>query len=153
MPARFPLQPVLDLARDGVDAATVRLGDAMTQLMNADRKLKTLLDYREEYQARLRDSVTSGIDSAGWRNFHLFLAKLDAGIDAARAQADAARTRATQAQLEWQEQQRKLKAYDVLAKRHVREQATIAAKREQRESDDQASNTFLRSNLPTQRLR
>jgi len=152
MTARFPLQPVLDLARDGADAATVRLGMAMKQLMDADRKLKTLLDYREEYQARLRDSVTSGIDSAGWRNFHLFLAKLDVGIDAARAQADSARARATQAQTEWQEQQRKLKAYDVLAKRHGREQAALDARREQREADDQASNTFRR-NMPTQRLR
>lgn len=152
MTARFPLQPVLDLARDGVDAASARLGTAMQRLMDADRKLKTLLDYREEYQAKLRDSVTSGIDSAGWRNFHLFLAKLDAGIDAARAQADAARASATQAQLDWQAQQRKLKAYDVLAQRHGREQATAAARREQRETDDQAANAFRR-NQPTQRLR
>jgi len=152
MTARFPLQPVLDLAREGVDAATVRLGDAMQRLMDADRKLKTLLEYREEYQARLHDSVTSGIDSARWRNFHLFLAKLEAGIDAARSQADAARAVANRTQAEWQELQRKLKAYGVLAQRHGREQASIEARREQRASDDQASNTFRR-NLPTQRLR
>ncbi len=152
MTMRFPLQPVLDLARDGVDAASVRLGEAMKRLMEADRKLKMLLDYREEYQTRLRDAIRSGIDSAGLRNFHLFLAKLETGIDAARAQADAARSAATKAQLEWQEQQRKLKAYGVLAQRHGREQATIAARREQRESDDQASNTFRR-NQTTQRLR
>jgi flagellar FliJ protein len=152
MTARFPLQPVMDLAREGADAAAARLGHAMKRLLEADRKLKMLLDYREEYQARLRDSVTSGIDSAGWRNFHLFLGKLDAGIEAARAQADAAREAATRAQVELQEQQRKLKAYAVLAERHRRQQQSIAARREQRETDDQASNTFRR-NSPTQRLR
>jgi flagellar protein FliJ len=149
---RFPLQPVMDLARDDADAATLRLGHAMKRLVEADRKLKMLLDYREEYQARLRDSVTSGIDSAGWRNFHLFLGKLDAGIETARTQADAAREAATRAQTEWQDHQRKLKAYGVLAERHQRAQQSIAARREQRETDDQASNTFRR-NTPTQRLR
>jgi flagellar FliJ protein len=145
MSTRFPLQPVMDLARSGADAATVRLGQAMQTLMDADRKLKTLLDYREEYQARFRDSVANGIDSGGWRNFQLFLAKLENGIESARAQADAARESARQAQLQWQENQRKLKAYGVLADRHEREQQSIAARREQRETDDRASSIYTRN--------
>ena len=56
MTANFPLQPVMDLARDGVDAATARLGQAMQRLMDADRKLKLLIDYREEYQAKFRNA-------------------------------------------------------------------------------------------------
>ena len=145
MSTSFPLQPVMDLARNGADAATVRLGQAMQALMDADRKLKTLIDYRAEYQAKFRDAVASGIDSGGWHNFHLFLGKLEAGIDAARAQADAAREAARQAQADWQEQQRKLKAYGVLAERHEREQQSIAAKREQRETDDRASSIYTRN--------
>jgi len=145
MSTPFPLQPVMDLARNGVDAATVRLGQAMQALMDADRKLKTLLDYRAEYQLKLRDSVASGIDSGGWRNFHLFLAKLEAGIESARAQADAARDTARQAQEQWQQHQRKLKAYGVLADRHERSQQSIAARREQRETDDRASSIYTRN--------
>lgn len=152
MSTSFPLQPVMDLAKNGVDAATAQLGKAMQALMDADRKLKTLLDYRDEYQAKFLDSVAGGIDSAGWHNFHLFLARLEAGIESARAQADAAREAATQAQTRWQEQQRKLKAYGVLADRHEREQHSIAAKREQRETDDRASNIFIR-NAASQRTR
>ena len=145
MSTSFPLQPVMDLARNGADAATVRLGQAMQALMDADRKLKTLIDYRAEYQAKFRAAVAAGIDSGGWHNFHLFLGKLEAGIDAARAQADAAREAARQAQADWQEQQRKLKAYGVLAERHEREQQSIAAKREQRETDDRASSIYTRN--------
>ncbi len=145
MSTSFPLQPVMDLARNGADAATVRLGHSMQALMDADRKLKTLIEYRAEYQAKFLESVAAGIDSGGWRNFHLFLGKLEAGIDAARAQADAAREAARQAQANWQEQQRKLKAYGVLAERHEREQQTIAAKREQRETDDRASSIYRRN--------
>src|SRR5262245_65127771 len=110
----------MDLARNGADAAAVRLGKAMQAAMDADRKLKTLLDYRDEYQLKFQESVAAGIDIAGWRNFQLFLAKLDAGIDAARAQAERARNAARRAQDEWQEQQRRLKAYGVLAARHER---------------------------------
>jgi flagellar FliJ protein len=152
MATPFSLKAVMDLARNDLDAATTRLGQAVQNLMNADRKLKTLLEYRSEYQAKFRDSVTSGIDSAGWRNFHLFLARLDAGIDGARVQAEHAREAARRAQEEWQEHQRRLKAFGVLAERHERAEATRDARREQRESDDRASGTFLRKSL-TQRLR
>lgn len=145
MATPFSLQPVMDLARNGADAAAARLGHAMQLAMDADRKLKTLLDYREEYQLKFHESVTTGIDSAGWRNFQLFLAKLDAGIEAARGQAERARDAARRAQDEWQEQQRRLKAYGVLAERHERAEATRDARREQRESDDRASQTFRRN--------
>ena len=148
MSSRFPLQPVMDLARNNADAATQRLGEAIQAAMDADRKLRTLLEYRAEYQAKFRDSVASGIDSAGWHNFHLFLAKLEAGIEAATAQAERAREAARKAQQEWQEEQRKLKAYGVLAERHDREQRAIAARREQRETDDRASAIYTRSDLP-----
>ena len=152
MSTPFSLQPVMDLARNGADAAAVRLGQAMQLLMDADRKLKTLLDYHEEYRCKFHESVTTGIDSAGWRNFQLFLARLEAGIDAARAQAESAREVARRAQNEWQEQQRRLKAYGVLAERHERAEATRDARREQRESDDRASQSFRR-NAPAQRSR
>ncbi len=145
MSASFPLQPVMDLARNGADEASVRLGRAMQALMDADRKLKTLLDYRAEYQAKFRDSIAAGIDNGGWQNFQLFLGKLEAGIESARANADAAREAARQAQAQWQEQQRKLKAYGVLAERHEREQQNIAARREQRETDDRASSIYTRN--------
>lgn len=144
MPTPFSLQPVMDLARYGADAATARLGQAMQRLMDADRKLKTLLDYRDEYQVKFRDSVTTGIDSAGWRNFQLFLVRLEAGIEAARAQAESARAAARSAQDEWQAQQRRLKAYGVLAERHERAEAARDQRREQRESDDRASQAFRR---------
>lgn len=145
MSARFPLQPVMDIAREGADAATIKLGQAMQRAMDADKQLKTLLEYRAEYQTRFMTTVTTGIDSTAWHNYHLFMAKLDAGIEQARAQADAARDAAKRAQEHWQEQQRKLKAYGVLAERHGREQQQHAAKREQRETDEHAANKFNRA--------
>jgi flagellar FliJ protein len=143
MSTPFPLQPVLDLARNGVDAAAARLGRAMQALMDADKKLATLLEYRSEYQARFRDAVSSGMDSAGWHNFHRFLARLETGIESARAQAETARAAALQAQAQWQEQNRKLKAYDVLAQRHERSQQHADARREQRDTDDRAARTYF----------
>jgi flagellar FliJ protein len=110
--------------------------------MAADRNLATLLDYRSEYQARLRDAVAAGIDNAGWHNFHRFLARLEAGIESARAQVEAARAAALQAQGHWQEQNRKLKAYDVLAQRHERSEQHADARREQRETDDNAARSY-----------
>lgn len=150
MSARFPLQPVMDIAREGVDAATLALGQAMQRAIDADKQLKTLLEYREEYQSRFLTTVTTGIDPAAWHNFHLFMQKLDAGIDQARSHADGAREAAKKAQTHWQEQQRKLKAYNVLAERHDKEQQVHAAKREQRESDERAANSFIRTSTGQQ---
>jgi flagellar FliJ protein len=144
MTARFPLQPVMDIARGDADEATAHLGRAMQRAMAADKQLKTLLDYREEYQARFMSTVTTGIDSTAWHNFHLFMKKLDAGIEQAAAQAEAAREAAKRAQAHWQEQQRKLKAYDVLSQRHERARQSVAAKREQRETDEHAATRFNR---------
>jgi len=152
MRSSFPLQPVLDLARNGADAASARLGHAMKTLLEADKKLALLLEYRSEYQTRFRDAVAAGIDSAGWQNFHRFLARLEAGIESARTQVDAARAAALQAQSQWQEQQRKLKAYDVLAQRHERKEQHADARREQRETDDRAAHTYFRT-APTNRTR
>lgn len=145
MSARFPLQPIMDIARDGADAATIKLGQAMQRAMDADRQLKTLLEYRDEYQTRFMSTVTTGIDPTAWHNYRLFMSKLDAGIEQASAHADAAREAAKLAQVHWQEQQRKLKAYGVLAERHEREQQAHAAKREQRETDEHAANNFSRT--------
>jgi len=145
MSARFPLQPVMDIAREGADTATIKLGQAMQRAMDADRQLRTLLEYRNEYQTRFMTTVTTGIDAMAWNNYHLFMAKLDAGIDQARAQADTAREAAKRAQEHWQEQQRKVKAYEVLAERHDREQQMHVAKREQREMDEHAANKFIRA--------
>lgn len=150
MSARFPLQPVMDIAQEGADTATIQLGQAMQRAMDADKQLKTLLEYREEYQSRFLTTVTTGIDPAAWRNYHLFMQKLDAGIDQARAHADAAREAAKRAQVHWQEQQRKLKAYSVLSERHDKEQQMHAAKREQRETDEHAANKFIRTSAGQQ---
>jgi flagellar FliJ protein len=144
MSQRFPLQPVMDLARNDADAAATRLGQAAQRLREAERKLQTLLQYREEYQAKLRASVSQGIDTTHWRNFQLFLAKIDAGIEGARVQVEAAREAARRSQAEWQDRQRRLKAYGVLAERHEREQQAVSARREQRETDERAANTFSR---------
>ena len=47
MPTPFSLQPVMEVARNEADAAAVRLGRALQTLIDADRKLKLLLDYRD----------------------------------------------------------------------------------------------------------
>lgn len=147
----FALEPVAQVARDAVDGATRRLGEATTRLAEADRKLAMLIEYREEYQARFRDAVAAGMDSAGWRNFHAFMDKLEAAIETGRRQVALAQEAAAQAQAQWQEAQRRLKAYDVLAERHERSEAKREARVEQRRTDEQAMITHRTFSVPTPR--
>jgi len=141
----------MQLAKDACDAAAQRVGKTLARVQQADQQLAMLLQYREEYQTRFRDAVARGLDSQGWMNFHAFMDKLEVAIEGARKQSEAARDAARKAQLEWAEHQRKVKAYDVLATRHDRAQATKEARREQRATDEQAS-TSHRLRPPTLRM-
>jgi len=142
--SRFQLQTVLDLAQNEADASAARLGQATARLVEADRKLKLLLDYHDEYQAKFRASVAGGLDSAGWSNFHAFMDKLESAIEAARAQAATVREAAVRTQTEWHACQRKLKAFGVLAERHQRGLDAVEAKREQRAADEHTTSVRLR---------
>ena len=80
MSRAFPLQILMDQASSRNEATAARLAEAGARLAEAEKQLDQLLGYRTDYQARFRSAVAAGTDSAGWRNFHEFMDRLDAAI-------------------------------------------------------------------------
>lgn len=139
MAKNFSLQVLRDLAQRHTDAAARDLGLLHAQGQDLERQLQLLQQYREDYQARFRESLQRGMDPTGWRNFQEFMNRLDAAI-AEQHEALAHSSHRIQAgQAEWRAQQRKLKSYDTLTQRHVRSEARRTGKLEQREQDEHAS--------------
>lgn len=141
MKTTFRLQVVHDLARERNDTAAQQLGALNSEAAKAEAKLKLLLNYREEYQARYRASVQGSLHKAGWQNFRDFLDKLDEAIEQQRAALNLSKQAVQQGRTEWQSTQRDVRAYDTLAERHERAVAYRTKRFDQQVMDEFASRT------------
>jgi flagellar protein FliJ len=135
----FRLRVVQNLAQQQSDDAATRLGVLNAEAAKAEAKLNMLLSYREEYQQRFRSSVHQDVHSAGWKNFHQFVHKLDEAIEQQRAVVLACQQAVQRGRHEWQSKQKQVKAYDTLEQRHDDQQAQRLKRLDQRLMDDFAS--------------
>lgn len=136
MARKFPLQPLLDLSRNHVDAAAKNLQALKVRWNDAEDKLKQLLAYRESYRERLRESGGNGTSAMALRDFQLFLAKLDAAIKLQQDEVARCQARWNAGQQEWLRQRGKLKAFDTLSQRHKRAEEKRDNQIEQKEQDE-----------------
>jgi flagellar FliJ protein len=132
----FPLQILLDLARESSDAAASQLGVVNGHERDMQQRLQLLLEYRQEYSARFTSNAQAGMDSVGWSNFRDFIDALDAAIEQQRGLVAEARRRLLAGQQHWQMQQRRLKSFDTLSQRHRSQEQSNEARLEQKEQDD-----------------
>lgn len=132
----FRLQPLLNLAQMKNESATRKLGQLNKQQHDAQAQLDLLLQYRQDYQARLQTSSQQSMDPVLLRNFQEFINKLDAAI-AQQSQNVAQSMQSTQAgRGEFDTTQRKLKSFDTLQQRHIETQHKVEAKQEQHALDE-----------------
>jgi flagellar FliJ protein len=144
MPRRFPLQSLLDLAREHTDSAARRLHQLKAKWSEAEEKLHQLAAFRDEYQRRYQDAASQGMSMTALRDFQTFLGKLEQAIARQGEEVEQCRRRWEVGQQAWHEQKRKLSAYDTLSKRHSHAEMRREAKREQRDQDEFATQSFTR---------
>ncbi|MBY0578135.1 MAG: flagellar export protein FliJ [Burkholderiales bacterium] len=144
MSKAFPLQPLIDLAKNETDIAIRKLGELNRQNRSISGKLDLLLQYRQEYQLRFEESVRCGMNQAEWRNYQHFFYKLDEAIDQQRQLQLAFRQTVEASQIEYQEKQKKLKSFETLAQRHETFEYARGARLEQKEQDDLSNKAFMR---------
>lgn len=136
MAQRFPLQPLLDLAHEHSDNAGRKLQQLKVKWQEAELKLSQLASYREEYHQRLTQNTQQGMQMAAWREFQLFMDKLDQAITLQGEEVDKCQRHWEGGRREWLERQRQLKAYDTLSQRHATSEIKREAKKEQKEQDE-----------------
>ena len=144
MPRRFPLQPLLDLANERVDAATQQLALLKQRWQIQEDKLKQLFAYQAEYRQRLADTLQQGVDMASVHEFRAFLQKLELAIRQQGLEVQKAKFTWEECQQAWLEERRKLKTFDILRERHERGESQRENRLEQRDQDEYARNSFSR---------
>jgi len=133
------LDTLIELATKQTDEAAKRLGKAIKACQDTEQKLALLLQYRDEYESRFRAGLTGGITMSGYRNFQVFLEKLDTAIAGQQKIVQDAQLRIDAERGAWQNSERKRMSFDTLATRAQQAEQTKENKRDQKLMDEFAT--------------
>lgn len=133
------LDTLIELATTQTDEAAKRLGLAVRACEDTEQKLGMLMQYREDYEARFRTGLSSGMTTMGYRNFQLFLEKLDTAIAGQQQIVDNAKRRIAEERGAWQTAERKRMSYGTLAARKETIEQRKENKRDQKLMDEYAT--------------
>lgn len=147
MTPTFNLQGLLEIAISETDSAAASLGKLNRQLQMQEQQFTLLLQYRADYQERLRRAIVNGVDSVALRNFNEFIARLEQAIAQQHVAVDQARRRAEHGCLQWQDKRRISNAFDTLSQRAAAAVMRTENSREQKAQDAFASRTARQKSL------
>jgi len=144
MATQSALDTLIDLATKETDEAAKRLGRAIRTGDEAEQKLQLLLQYRNDYLDRFQASLQAGsLNAAAYRNYQLFLDKLDEAIKGQQRIVQDTQKRVGKERGAWQESERKRISYDTLAERALQARELKEARREQKQTDEFAARALL----------
>lgn len=137
-----PLNTLIELAQNRMDDAAKRLGQALASNRTHEDKLQLLVEYREEYRARFRTAAQTGIGPDTWRNYSVFLGKLDEAIVEQESMVERGRSQIEQGRQSWVDERNRKKAFDTLALRQQRIVVQKENRAEQRLTDEHSAKLF-----------
>ena len=142
MAQSFPLQTLLELMQSRTDEASRQLGQLISAEQNQRSRLQMLEEYRAEYAQRLRDANAQGITRLILRNYQDFLARIDEAIEQQRLAVLSSERSTKAGQVQWSDQNKKLKAIDTLSERHDARERYRENKQEQKLLDEFSSRKY-----------
>ncbi|GAA5132153.1 flagellar export protein FliJ [Thalassotalea piscium] len=107
-------------------------------------RLQNVGDYRLEYMKRLEQRSLEGIDSATYRHFHAFIAKLDNAAEQVEIAITQAKALVEQSKKLWLAQRQKVKAVEQLQQQKLKQKVNLENKREQAMFDEFATQQYIR---------
>jgi flagellar FliJ protein len=116
---------------------------ANQNLLANQQKLQGLNDFRLEYSQQLHLKGLSGLSSAGFGQYHAFIAKIEEAIRQQASTVNTAKQVVSQRKTLWLKQQIKAKAVAKLIENQKVKAAAIVAKNEQKMLDEFTSNQFF----------
>jgi len=133
------IHTLIELATQETDEAAKRLGRAVRAAEESQQKLALLQQYREDYAARFQANLAAGLSASGYRNFQVFIDKLDSAIASQQHVVHEAERRVALERGAWQASERKRMSYDTLATRAQKEMQKQENRRDQKQSDEHAA--------------
>lgn len=133
------LKTLIEMATKECDNAAQNLGKAIRLAEETEKKLSLLLQYREDYSSRFQAEQAEGLTIAGYRNFQLFMEKLDQAINGQQMVVLESKKRVEEHQRAWQAAEQKRVSYDTLVERQRKEEQRKESRREQKQNDEIAA--------------
>ena len=130
---------LIDVAQRKTDSAAIKVGQLNARLSASDQKHGVLLNYRDEYRARLETAVTRGAAVADMRNFRAFLDKLDEAVKQQENEVGFWRDQIDNARSQWHGEQRSLSSFNTISARRDALETRAQARREQKQQDEFAA--------------
>jgi len=128
-----------DLARD--------LQSAQSYLAACEQKLKEVLSYKLDYLKRMQEMGGAGIGGSSYQHYQRFIVQLEEGIKKQYEVIDMAKEVVKQRRTSWLEQQKSVKAVELILEKKRLKQQAIRDKQEQSIADEFATQKFIRSRI------
>ena len=139
MSRAFPLQPLLNLARQKNEDAIRKLGLLNQNRQTAQGKLEMLQQYRRDYLEKMRLAELGGMSPHEMQNFREFILRLDEAIRHQQGVIEQAHNYFKQGQMELTETRKRMKSFDMLEQRHQLSERIRENKLEQKAQDEHSS--------------
>lgn len=139
MASSSAINTLIELATNECDKAAQALGTAIRVADETQKKLDLLLHYRDDYAARLQTNQAEGLTITGYRNFQLFLDKLDQAIIGQQQIVQDTQKQVEASQRAWQAAEHKKMSFDTLAERKRKEAQLKESRRDQKQMDEFAT--------------
>jgi len=141
--AKNKLDLLLKLENDKEENLRMSYLQANQNLQANQQKLQGLNNFRLEYSQQLHVKGKSGLSSAGFGQYHAFIAKIEEAIRQQASTVNTAKQVVTQRKALWLKQQVKAKAVAKLIEKQNLKAATLMAKSEQKMLDEFSANQFF----------
>ncbi|MBQ4797807.1 flagellar export protein FliJ [Pseudoalteromonas sp. MMG006] len=141
--AKNKLDLLLKLENDKEESLRMNYLQANQNLQANQQKLQGLNDFRLEYSQQLHLKGKSGLSSAGFGQYHAFIAKIEEAIRQQASTVNTAKQVVTQRKALWLKQQIKAKAVAKLIEKQRLKASALIAKNEQKMLDEFSANQFF----------
>ena len=134
--SRFPFSRLLDMAKDDEEKAARAMQEARQRLSQSEQQLSMLQQYRQDYQDRLQNNQQQGMSVNQWRDYQLFMSKLDVAIEQQQNDITRCQQLVAASQQAWMQKRQKVQAFDTLQVRHQQAELKKESKQEQKLIDE-----------------
>lgn len=139
-----PLLLVLKLANDAEEQAALLLKSAQLECQKRLNQLSALNNYRLEYMKQMQSQQGQAISASHYHQFHRFIRQIDDAITQQNRVVADGETQKGYRQQHWLEKQKKRKAVELLLASKEKKRQVVEQKREQKMTDEFASQQFYR---------
>lgn len=133
---------LIDHARTARDQAAARNEVALAGVRESDATVERLEQYRLEYLSAPPGTAGKSVSALSLASFHDFVARLDMAIGLQKHESSRRSALAAQATQLLMEKQQRLFAFEALMARNNAAMQRVAARQEQRNSDEFAARLF-----------